>query len=133
MKRTGWMGIAILGMVAVLAIGAQADDDSDRAEIEQRIDSKLGEMASDLGRVSSASSSSLVSVDGARRMSSVLVDMRFLLVDAVHIDPARPRRRPGGQKVPSRRDVGHGRAAGRRSRVSIGVGDTGFEPVTSSV
>jgi hypothetical protein len=58
MKRSGWTGISILGVLAVLAIGARADDDSDRQEIEQRIDSKLGEMASDVGRVSSASSSS---------------------------------------------------------------------------
>ena len=44
MKRTGWLRIAVLGIISVLAVGAQADDESDRADIEQRIDSKLGEI-----------------------------------------------------------------------------------------
>ena len=52
------MGIATVGLVIGLALAAEADDDSDRQEIENRIDNKLGEIANDLAHVPSASSSS---------------------------------------------------------------------------
>lgn len=52
-----WAGVAVLVVAATAAV-ALADDESDRAQIEQKIDAKLGDVANDLGHVASASSSS---------------------------------------------------------------------------
>ncbi|HTJ44021.1 MAG TPA: hypothetical protein VL463_18070 [Kofleriaceae bacterium] len=54
--RSGW--VIVLGLMAATAAVAFADDESDRNDLERKIDDKLGEVANDLGHASSASSSS---------------------------------------------------------------------------
>jgi hypothetical protein len=71
--RSRW-GVVVV-MVATASV-AFADDESDRNDIEQRIDAKLGEVANDLGHVASASGTS--DIDDAVRAAD---DVRSAVAD----------------------------------------------------